>query len=352
VKLPGKKTRAKKIAAWGLTALMTTIAVAITVTIGWRPVLGARSRPLTNRSFERTPERLSRGKYLVEGTAGCFDCHSQVDTMDVKPGHAPKFTQNGSGRVIFSSPNFQLVAPNITPDIETGAGTWTDDQFARAIREGIGHDGRTLFPMMPYEDFRHLSDEDLASIIVYIRSLQPVHNPLPKRKIPFPLSRLIHAAPQPIHKPVVVDTNDRVSRGRYLTTIGGCHMCHTPKDKSGRPLPGMDFAGGATFGGFKAASANLTPDPTGIGYYDEALFLKTIRTGHVGARPLNVPMPWWVFRNMSDEDLKSIFAYLRTVKPVHHRVDNTEEASLCKECNGKHGAGRDNDQTYAANRAQ
>ena len=63
-----------------------------------------------------------------------------------------------------------VFAPNITPDPETGAGNWTDDQLARAIREGVGHDGRALFPFMPYQDFRFYSDEDLASIIVYLRS--------------------------------------------------------------------------------------------------------------------------------------------------------------------------------------
>src|SRR5262249_29226503 len=61
----------------------------------------------------------------------------------------------GSGRVMFEEGKARLVAPNITPDVETGAGNWTDDQFARAIREGIGHDGRALFPLMPYDDFRH-----------------------------------------------------------------------------------------------------------------------------------------------------------------------------------------------------
>ena len=72
-----------------------------------------------------------------------------------------------------------LTAPNLTPDPETGIGTWTDDMLARAIREGISHDGRTLFPIMPYQKFRHLSDEDLASIVVYLRSLPPIRNPLP-----------------------------------------------------------------------------------------------------------------------------------------------------------------------------
>lgn len=333
----------RKVAVWSLTVLLTAAAVLMTVTIGWRPLLGAKSRPLTNRRFERTPERLARGKYLVEGVNGCFDCHSQVatDFKDLKPGEPMVWVKKGAGRVIIEEGEFRLVAPNITPDVETGAGAWTDDQFARAIREGIGHDGRVLFPMMPYEDFRNLSDDDLASVIVYIRSLDPVRNPLPKRQIPFPLSRLINAAPQPITKPVEVDTSDAMTRAKYYTLIGGCEGCHTPKDKGGKPLPGMRLAGGVSMFG-TVVSANITPDPSGISYYDENLFMKTIRTGHVGARPLHAPMPWWVFRNMNDEDLKAIFAYLRTVPPVHHRVDNSEAATKCKVCNGNHGEGVEN----------
>ncbi|MBA3915561.1 MAG: cytochrome c, partial [Acidobacteriales bacterium] len=208
--------------------------------------------------------------------------------------------------------------------------------------EGIGHDGRTLFPMMPYENFKVLSDEDLSSVIVYIRSLRPVHNVLPPRQIPFPLSRLINSAPEPVMGSVSADLNDRVSRGRYLAKLASCGTCHTPADKMGRPLPGMELAGGVNVDGFPTASANITPDASGIGYYDEALFISTMRTGHVGARALNFPMPWWNFRNMTDEDLKSLFAYLRTVKPVHHRVDNSELATACKLCNGRHGFGNEN----------
>jgi mono/diheme cytochrome c family protein len=338
----GFASKAKKVAAWGFTTVVTATVVLITVTVGWRPVLGAKSRPLTDRKIERTPERMARGKYLVEGVGGCFDCHSQLPEQKPEAGVAPVFEKKGSGRIVINQGDLVIAAPNLTPDPETGSGTWSDDQFARAIREGIGHDGRTLFPMMPYEDFRHLSDEDLASIIVYIRSLDPVHHELPKPKIPFPLSRLINNAPQPVKEPVVHETSDRVAHGRYLATIGGCANCHTPKDKSGRPIPGMEFAGGNYFDEFKVATANITPDASGIGYYDEALFIKAIRTGHVGARGLRVPMPWWVFRNMNDEDLKSIFAFLRTVKPVHHRVDNSEAAGKCKQCNGYHGSGSEN----------
>src|SRR5271170_2513557 len=92
----------------------------------------------------------------------------------------------------------RIVAPNLTPDVETGSGTWTDDQLARAIREGIGHDGRALFPLMPYQSFRSLSDEDLASLVVYLRSLPPVHRQQPPTQLIFPVKYLIRSVPQPL----------------------------------------------------------------------------------------------------------------------------------------------------------
>src|ERR1700751_1652851 len=80
----------------------------------------------------------------------------------------------------------------------------------------------------------------------------------------------------------------------------------------------------------RVAASNLTPDPSGISYYDEALFVRTMRTGHAGARELDAAMPWRYFGNLNDNDLKHIFAYLRTLKPIKHRVDNTERPPECK----------------------
>jgi len=109
-------------------------------------------------------------------------------------------------------------------------------------------------------------------------------------------------------------------------------------------VPGMEFGGGQVFEGpwGKVASANLTTAPAGIPYYDQALFLQTIRTGYVGSRALNPLMPWSIFRNMTDDDLSAIFAYLKTVKPVGHRVDNSMKATLCPLDGAMHGAGDQN----------
>jgi hypothetical protein len=89
-------------------------------------------------------------------------------------------------------------------------------------------------------------------------------------------------------------------------------------------------------------SLKLTPDPSGISYFDEKRFIAAIRTGTVKARPLANITPWGFFRPMTDDDLKAIFAYLRTLKPVQHRVDKAEPARYCKVCKGKHGLGDKN----------
>jgi mono/diheme cytochrome c family protein len=328
--------------------LVVLAAVGITATIGWRPIIGPRVRPLTSRVFERTPQRWARGKYIVENEAACVACHSPQDWTKHDSPITPGMEGAGQDFSILKGLPGHVVAPNLTPDSETGSGTWSDDALARAIREGIGHDGRTLFPLMPYEGYRHMPDEDLASVIVYLRSLPPVRNPLPKTEIIFPVKYLIRSVPQPITDPVAApDLSDPVKRGDFLVTIGGCRDCHTPMDK-GEPLPNMELSGGQILEGpwGKVASANLTPDPSGIPYYDETLFVQTIRTGYVKARSLNLIMPWRHYGGMTDEDLKAIFAYLKTVKPIRHFVDNAEAPSMCVVCNVAHGGGDKNQQNH------
>ena len=123
-----------------------------------------------------------------------------------------------------------------------------------------------------------------------------------------------------------------------MVKMATCSDCHTPLNPKFQPIPGMEMAGGNPMEE-GVNSANITPDPSGIGYYDEALFVQAMRTGWVRARKLNFAMPWWLFRNMTDDDLKAVFAYLRTLKPVHHLVDNTEPPTMCKVCGQKHGLG-------------
>ena len=324
--------------------LVVLAAAGITATIGWRPFIGPKSRALTNRTFESTPARLERGAYLTKGVAPCFACHSESEPDRQ---WVPKAAMLGAGQRWPEPALPFLTAPNLTPDRETGAGNWSDDAIARAVREGIGHDGRTLFPLMPYGHFKHMSDEDLASIVVYLRSIPAVRNELPKTVLPFPLNRLINAAPEPLTTPVPEpDLSTPEKRGTYLAELAVCTDCHTPFDeKTNQPLPGMDFAGGNTVaiaGKQPVATANLTPSPNGIPYYTEELFIEALRTGHVRGRALSDSMPWRFFGNMSDEDLKAIFAFLKSQKPVDHYVDNSMPPTDCARCKLKHGGGERN----------
>ena len=299
--------------------------------------VSVKVRPLTDRKSERTPERLARGRYLVNGVGECFACHGPYDLN--APGWPPVRGKEGSGLAGFSS-SPGAVAANLTPDRETGIGNWTDDMLARAIREGVSHDGRLIDPtIMPYEFYRSMSDEDLASVIVYLRSIPPIRNALPASRTS---QNIVAPYAIPIYAPVPrPDLSTAIERGAYLVQLGACQWCHTLRDANRKTLPGLEFAGGdlITTPDFQVTSANLTPDPSGISYYDEAVFLKVMQTGKVGARKIRPIMPWWFFGQMTDDDLKAIFAYLRIVKPVHHRVDNNEPVAYCRICKLKHHGG-------------
>jgi cbb3-type cytochrome c oxidase subunit III len=325
----------KKLGKVLLVCVVILIPVAITLTIGWRPFLGPKKRAVTDQRFERTPERLARGRYLVNALLSCGMCHTPR-----------QWTQHGAPTVagmefagqVLPIPNFPgtIVAPNVTPDVETGSANWSDDQISRAIREGIKHDDSTLFPMMPYPDYKHLSDDDVMSVVVYVRSLPAIRNPLPPSKINFPVNYLVRGMPQPVTSAVEgPDRSNPLAVGKYYVAVGcGCHNA----------VQKLPYAGGEHLAGpwGEVTSANITPDPSGISYYDEATFVNVMRTGYVGARKLNSIMPFGDFKNLTDDDLKAIFAYLRTLAPVKHRVDNTLPPTYCKICKQKHGAGEQN----------
>ena len=283
--------------------------------------------------FERTPERIARGRYIAWGPAHCVRCHSEL-IPDVpgghpKPGRELAGLRNANGRVY----------PNLTPDVETGAGSWTDEQFVRAIRQGIAHDGRQLSPPMPWNLLSVLSDEDVKSIVVYLRSIPPVRNPLPKwvePNIEALIADRVTLAP-PVAPATSDYRNDPVRRGAYLARIGDCVNCHTPFDAQGHRMLSYRFGGGR---GDAGIAANLTPDPSGIAHYDENLFIQTMRTGKVGGvRALQEAMTWWYVGHLTDDDLRALFAYLKTLPPVKHRVDTFDQETVCPICGQKHGLG-------------
>lgn len=281
--------------------------------------------------IQATPERLARGEYLASHVTICLDCHSKRDwsfhSGPVVPG------TEGMGGEKFG-PDFGLPGNfyprNITP---AGIGHWTDEDVIKALTQGINKDGEKLFPIMPYMFYRNLTQEDLYSIIAYIRSLKPIENTIPAREPFRPIDELIPFTPEPVQTFATYDKKkDPIGYGKYLTTIAVCSDCHTPME-NGQFIEGKAFAGGYEFilpNGKKVISQNITPDPeTGIGGWDKKTFITVFRAYSkeevmqypIGKNDNNTIMPWTMYAGMTDEDLGAIYDYLRTVKPVKNKVE-------------------------------
>ena len=316
--------------------VLGTIALALVAIVGgglaFMHLKKPAMAPPRDIKVSMAPDRIARGKYLFEVVGNCNDCHSQRDFSRF---NGP-VVASGKGRgwefpEELGLPG-RLVAPNITPDAETGIGKWTDGEKIRAIREGVDKDGRALFPMMPYPSFAKMSDEDVESLVAYLNTLAPVRHSLPKTEIKFPVWFFIKGVPKPVASVPPPDRSNPVKYGEYLATLGDCAGCHTQMEK-GQPLPGMRFAGGEHFKmspEMQVVSANITPDmETGIGKWSEEFFLGKF-TKHRGYGEAGPPkaapadftlMPWLTFSQLEDADLKAIYAYLRTVKPVSNKVE-------------------------------
>jgi len=183
------------------------------------------------KRFQPTAERLARGRYIVEAEAHCLHCHSERDWRTHGAPALPGL--EGTGWDVPWADNQmpgQVFAPNLTSDRETGLGAIPDDAVARAIREGVSHDGRALF-MMPWQNYRSLSDEDVASVVAYLRTLPAVKRPRGTTAIRPPVSWFLKLQPQPLTAPVPhAPASDRIARGKQLADIGQCQSCHTPVD--------------------------------------------------------------------------------------------------------------------------
>lgn len=295
---------------------------------------------------EKTQEdpRVARGRYLTHHVSLCFYCHGEVDFK--KPGAPPKPERLGAGSVPFIEAGTPFLnVPNITPHRETGIGQWSDAEIRRALRQGVSRDGRRLFPVMPYFLFHSMSDADTDAVIAYLRTLKPVENKIPLSKFPPPLAAMLKGLPALPERAVPEpDRSSPAAYGKYLATAGLCADCHTPMTPQGQRIEKLAMAGGMALKGpwGEATSANLTTAPSGIPHYTEELFLQVMRTGNVGGRRLNPIMPWGYYHGMTDGDLKAVFAYLKTLPPIKHRVDNTTEPTPCPTCGGKHGLGEMN----------
>ncbi len=276
--------------------------------------------------------KIERGDYLVNAVANCMHCHADRDFTKFGGPTVPGTEGKGGQRKgVFVS--------NITPTV---LGNWTDQEIERAITTGIDNVGDTLFFTMPYMSYKYLTKYDAESIVAYIRTLEPLADSVPKRDLSnLPTGRLTSLYHEfysnDIYQVLDQPLDQELLKGKYLVTIGGCLACHTNLDvKLLAYKRDSVFAGGLLSNkpgnNFKVKSANITPDTTtGIGAWTEEMFLAKFKIYRdkeaydYDPGKYNSEMPWTIFANMTDDDIKSIYRYLRTVKPIKNKVTKWPE---------------------------
>ncbi len=324
--------------------LLAAVCAAVLVIGGglaWLFLRQPEMAPASDVKVALTPERIARGAYLFNHAFECVGCHSDRDfshfSGPVKPGG---FAAGFEFPDQLGLPG-RVVAPNLTPDAETGLGKWTDGEIIRAIREGIDRDGKALFNFMPYSAYRAMSDEDVQAIVAYLRTMPAIRNTLPETQLALPVALLNKGEPKPVEGLVMAPPRGAtVEYGSYLVKVGDCAGCHTMKDK-GVNLEGMDLAGGfeLRFPEGTVVSANITPDvETGIGSWTEDGFVARFRQYQEYARN-GAPaadrasftlMPWLAYSEMEEDDLRAIYRYLKTVKPITHKVNTHPELPVAR----------------------
>jgi mono/diheme cytochrome c family protein len=257
---------------------------------GQRQLTIRYDNPVPNVTVAASPERIERGRYLVSTFAECAGCHSTNPTAN-----PPLLDGN---RMADLAALGQFYAPNLTPG---RLGGWSDGEIVRAIREGVSIDRRGLF-VMPSENFRYLSDEDVQSIVAFLRQMPPVQKETPSVEPSFLGSMLLGASQIGSTRQPPVGSVSAPARaataeyGQYLVNIGGCRSCH------GANLDGENIPTGPP------------PGPTlrVVKGWTEAQFVQTLRTGtSPSGKQLSMEMPWPAYGRGTDDDVRAVYAYLR-----------------------------------------
>lgn len=302
-----------------------------------------------------TPERIARGKAL--SSMLCGECHRDQATGVLS-----------GKKLIDSPPEFGPVySANITQDPKFGIGTWTDGEIAFLLRTGIKRNGEYSPPWMIKMPFA--SDEDIASIIAFMRSDDPVMKsnatPTQKSQPTFLLEALMHGPfkplPYPDHVIASPDPSDKLAVGRYYVVTFGCAECHSADFKSNHalaPESNTGYLGGGNklrdATGAEIRTANITfDDATGIGKWSPADLRKAIREGfRPDSAPIRYPMP--LFPELTNDELDAIYAYLKSQPKIANEVPRPAPPSAgtgplegsaiyrkyaCNACHGDTGVG-------------
>jgi len=284
--------------------------------------------PAPEIKIEGTEAQIKRGEYLANAVCVCMDCHSARDWTKFTGPLVP--TTLGAGGEIFNQEyGFPGVfySKNITP---YALGSWTDGEVLIAITSGVSKNGSALFPVMPHPNYGQMDKEDIYSIIAYLRTLKPIEKDIPASVPDFPMNIIINTIPKPAAFKQIPDKKNLELYGSYIFNAAACNECHT-KSVNGEKIKGMELAGGFEFKmpGGVLRSSNITPDmETGIGGWSEQAFVNRFKsyadTNYVPATiekgKYNTFMPWMMYSKMTEEDLRALFAYLKTVKPVKNKI--------------------------------
>jgi mono/diheme cytochrome c family protein len=255
---------------------------------------------------------LERGKYLVEGILTCGNCHTPRGPKGV----LDKGRLHAGGPQIWDTDEYTVRPTNITPDKETGIGSWSTDDVKRSIRDGRRPNGQQLSPQMPYGFYKIFTPSDLDAVVAYVLAQPPVRNSVapPVYKV-----KQMHVdIPPGAEKPMPEGAmNDPVKRGFYLVTIGHCMECHTPSVNGRR-----DYKNNLGTGGYQmkgpwgvSVSRNITAHKeNGIGAWTDDEIKRAITKGvRKDGTKLLPPMGYEWYATMTDADLNAIIAYLRTI---------------------------------------
>jgi mono/diheme cytochrome c family protein len=307
----------------GLLALVAVAVAAGAVFVASRQHLKFDA-PLPQVAASADSAVIARGHYIVRDVANCTNCHGDPaqHAAIVAGADVPL-----SGGFTFDIPPGSFHVRNITPDDETGIGRFPDGAIARALRNGIGHDGRALLPFM---EMQGLSDEDLVAVVSYLRTQPPVHSPVPAHKYNV-LGAIVKATilANPVGPsqppPQASPHGATLENGRYLVeSVALCWACHTQRDEKTGQLTGPRFGGSPEFKESADpthvwAPPNITSDATTgrLGTMTEDEFVDRFRGGRLIP---NSPMPWQGFQRMAEQDLRAMYRYLKSVPPVNRDV--------------------------------
>ncbi|MFT3678731.1 MAG: cytochrome c [Ferruginibacter sp.] len=310
--------RLKKISKWVITTLVLLFSI-LTITVAMRQNIQYEA-PYPSIKASTDSNIINRGKHLVFSSAHCASCHSNQNADSLlQLGIEPSL----SGGHLFELPIGNIYTKNITSDKETGIGKLTDAELARTLYYGVGSDGRAIFDFMP---FHNVSETDMQAIISYLRTQKPVKNKVPENTYNM-MGKIVKAfllkptgPAGDIPKNITPDTS--ASYGGYLIKyVGNCSGCHTQRDIMTGEYIGEHMAGGLEFneGGTKYITPNLTTDSSSrIFGWSYEIFKNRFRMGPLAS---NSPMPWNSYKRMTDDELKAIYNYLKTVKPAKMPVE-------------------------------